>query len=50
MTDEHYDALMDYEVELTQAEIDEGWHFCWCWDGLLVGPGMGEMEFCHCKE
>ena len=33
---------------LTQEEIQEGWHFCWDWDGLLVGPGMGEIESCTC--
>lgn len=42
-------ALMaDDTLPLTQAEISHGWHFCVDWDGLLVGPGMGEVRHCHC--
>lgn len=41
-------ALMRDQAELTQEEIDAGWHFCYEWDGLLVGPNMGEMEYCTC--
>ena len=33
---------------LTPEEIAAGWHFCIDWDGLLIGPGMGELESCHC--
>jgi len=33
---------------LTSEEIDAGWHFCPDWDGLLIGPGMREMELCLC--
>jgi len=36
------------DAQLTDAEIAEGWHFCWEWDGLLVGPGMDELDCCHC--
>jgi hypothetical protein len=54
MTEERYKALMDDETatqgNLTDAEIKEGWHFCCEFDGLLIGPGMGEMEHCHCFE
>jgi hypothetical protein len=35
-------------AELTAEEIDAGWHWCLDFDGLLVGPGMGEMENCTC--
>lgn len=31
---------------LTPKEIDEGWHYCSDWDGLLVGPGTPEAESC----
>jgi hypothetical protein len=31
---------------LTLKEIDQGWHWCSDWDGLLVGPGMDEMDSC----
>ena len=33
---------------LTEQEIAEGWHFCWDWDGLLIGTGMGELDSCSC--
>jgi hypothetical protein len=36
---------------LSPKEIEEGWHFCVEWDGLLIGPGMeAEMESCCCHE
>jgi len=51
MTEERYQQLMrDDEGRLTPEEIMEGWHFCWEFDGLLVGPGMDEQQFCHCLE
>lgn len=34
---------------LSDEEIAEGWHWCPEWDGLLVGPGMPEMESCVCQ-
>lgn len=44
-----YNALMQSDdLPLTLVEIMDGWHFCNEWDGLLVGPGMGELEVCHC--
>jgi hypothetical protein len=46
--DRYYQLMRNDDVELTAEEIGEGWHFCWEWDGLLVGPGMGEMECCQC--
>lgn len=47
---ERWTALMkDDEMNLTADEIKSGWHFCWDWDGLLIGPGMMEMECCTCK-
>lgn len=49
MTPERYNALMDNEdLELTEDEMLEGWHFCMDWDFLLVGPGMEETQSCHC--
>ena len=51
MTLERWKALMDdrtNSVNLTEAEIAEGWHWCHEFDGLLVGPGMGELEVCRC--
>lgn len=36
MTNERFQALMDNDdLPLTQAEQDQGWHFCDEFDGLL---------------
>lgn len=40
--------MADDGLKLTPEEISNGWHFCWDWDGLLIGPGMGEMKSCKC--
>ena len=50
MNDERWKKLMeDDSIELTRDEISQGWHWCNEFDGLLVGPGMSEMEFCKCE-
>lgn len=54
MTRDRYMQLMGHDkgcpnADLNDEEIAEGWHFCWEFDGLLVGPGMkGELKFCNC--
>ncbi len=54
MTNDRYNYLMwgnhydTPDAQLTEQEIAEGWHFCFDWDGLLVGPGMPEAESCYC--
>lgn len=49
MTNERYKFLMDNEgSSVTDEEFKEGWHFCYEWDGLLVGPGMPELKYCCC--
>jgi hypothetical protein len=52
MTVERWDSLMKdgSELELSKEEIKNGWHFCPCWDGLLIGEKMGELDFCYCNE
>lgn len=50
MTPERYARLMETDEELQPSEFAEGWHFCIEWDGLLIGPGMSEMDCCHCKD
>jgi len=53
MTDERYQRLMaddSTSENLMQHEIRQGWHFCCEFDGLLIGPGMGETKFCHCYD
>ena len=43
------DGLMSGQnVTVTPEEFAEKWHFCYEWDGLLIGPGMPEMECCTC--
>lgn len=50
MNDERYWFLMNNENEnLTQEEIESGYHFCPCWDDLLVGPDMVEFKYCYCE-
>ena len=49
MTEARWRSLVrDHSLGLTQAEIDAGWHFCPCWDELLIGDKMGELEHCYC--
>jgi hypothetical protein len=46
-----YNELMRNEdLKLSKSEIKDGWHFCYEWDELLIGPGMGEMEYCTCSD
>lgn len=35
--------------ELTPKEISDGWHYCYSWEGLLIGPGDKKMDACKCK-
>ena len=41
---------MDPNAKLTQEEMDEGWHWCYDWDQMLVGPGTVEADFCTCND
>lgn len=51
MTVKRYQMLSrNNNEELTDAEIEEGWHFCYEFDGLLVGPHMYELNFCRCLD
>ena len=49
MTKDRYTALMRGDESLTDAEMSQGWHFCWDWDGLLISPDMPEFNACICK-
>jgi hypothetical protein len=40
--------MRDDSKALTQAELELGWHWCYEWDGLLVGPNMDELRCCNC--
>ena len=44
-----YNYLMKVpDATLTQKEVDEGWHFCWDWDGLLIHTSDLEYDCCSC--
>lgn len=45
---ERYALLMATDEKLSPTEIYYGWHFCNEFDGLLVGPTMGEWDICEC--
>lgn len=50
MSYERYVSLMwgTENIELTDAEIADGWHFCHDWDGLLIHPKHPEYNSCVC--
>jgi hypothetical protein len=53
MTDERWEYLMqpfegDENVMLTAKEVDNGWHWCYNWDGLLIHVEDVEFEHCTC--
>lgn len=49
MTNERWTHLMEDEtLRLTQDELNEGWHFCPDWDGLLINTHSHEGKFCTC--
>jgi len=49
MTNERWKFVNGSEDEqLTAEEKDQGYHFCWDFDGLLVGPDCGEWSCCNC--
>ena len=45
MTDERY-IEAEETGQLTQAEVDEGWHFCEDFDGALTNHIDTECEWC----
>lgn len=46
MTQDRYDALMrDDQLDLTDEEVAEGWHFCVDFDLLLLRFGL---DGCTC--
>lgn len=48
MTPERIAELERDGKGLTPAEIAAGWHFCWDWDQMLVGPATPEWSGCQC--
>ncbi len=54
MTPARYDFLMhdnsNQAHTLTTQELNDGWHWCGDWDGLLIGPDDAELAHCSCFE
>ena len=48
MDDERYLELDRSGQGLTKEEWDRGWHWCFEWDSMLVGPGEEEALMCKC--
>ena len=44
------DLMESMHQELTEEELEAGWHFCPDFDYLLVGPGMAALECCSCRK
>ena len=50
MLPERYRELQfGQDSKLTKEEVEQGWHFCYDWDFLLVGPGTPEEAACVCE-
>jgi hypothetical protein len=48
MTYERYMKIEKDGCGLTKEEMDAGWHWCYDWDCMLVGPGMDAWNTCTC--
>ena len=48
MEEMRYNLISEDCASLADDEVAAGWHFCCEFDGLLVGPGMGELRVCRC--
>lgn len=48
MSSERWNRLTETGEALTEAEMLAGWHWCYDWDDMLVGPGMPEAMCCNC--
>ena len=45
-----FELMNNPALGLTKSEIEQGWHFCPEWDGLLVGERMREIDCCTCEK
>lgn len=51
MTEDRYRELeADMTLKLTREELDEGWHFCYEWDQMLICKDWPEAECCLCYD
>lgn len=50
VNEERYRELShNLDLHLTMEEINDGWHFCMDWDGLLIHEDDPEAECCTCQ-
>jgi hypothetical protein len=51
MTNERYSELLlsPEDGTLSAEEIAAGWHWCFEFDGMLVGPDMWGVAECECE-
>lgn len=47
-TGRYAELMNEQSARINADERLAGWHFCRDFDGLLVGPGMPELESCRC--
>lgn len=48
MTPNQLAAKFEHAGEVDAEHSAKGWHFCWDWDFLVVGPGTPEWDGCNC--
>ncbi len=49
MNQTRYDEIQsDIKAELSESEINAGWHFCPDWDFMLIHKDWREYEGCCC--
>jgi hypothetical protein len=49
MNRERYIELDRAGEGITKEEHEAGWHWCYEWDGMLVGPDTEEALVCSCN-
>lgn len=49
MKEDRRTRLETTDLELTEEERDQGYHFCPDWDFMLVGPNDPESTACLCN-
>ena len=37
------------DAKITLDELQQGWHFCYDWDEMLIHPNDPEFECCTCR-
>lgn len=48
--DRLHDLYTGVSEKLTDEELSQGWHWCYDFDGLIVGPDTAEEESCNCND